>query len=385
MSLFSRVFRKSRPKPESFVVRWSRQRTTELEAQNESTPEVIFISFLNYLCTFATPSPDVEQNDQSDAHAVEVLAHYANDSALFELGCSVFIPIVYWLNAKHPDFAEPVAQCFSDEFVQVFKQALQIENVPELVEQRTSMYREFGRSGDAVGQVRHHLTQLLFRACDKRKPEPYDPARDAILLANESFDVTIRALAWIDGLLSMLDSFDRDLSFWDSLGRNVAEQRKRADAAFRQAIKLKPDDPDAWYALGWAYGKQGKRTEAHDALDHLRKLNPSLADKLADFLSSNLAPPTQSSRPIERWSEPIEDGRGKGQKILITDDDACVLEAIKFILKDCGYEVVILQSKIEALVRRREMYFALARHALVPKQSQRPRQDKEPAVAARNS
>ena len=116
MSLFSRVFRKSRPKPESFVVRWSRQRTTQLEGQNEITPEVMSASFLNYLCTFATPSPH---------KAPEVLAHFANDSALFELGCDMSGTVVGWLYTKHPELAEPVVKVIDDEFVQVFTQALQ--------------------------------------------------------------------------------------------------------------------------------------------------------------------------------------------------------------------------------------------------------------------
>ena len=183
------------------------------------------------------------------------------------------------------------------------------------------MYREIGRSEDKAEKLQYHLTQLLSRAYDNQKPEPYDPAHHDIVLGNFNyFDVMEHYLAWISGLLSMLERFDRDSGLWDSLGRNVAEQRKRADAAcrqavklnpgnqdawymlglsydsqgrhdeavaaFHQAIKLKPDDPDAWYALGWAYGKQGTRAEALDALDHLRKLDPSLADKLADFLSS---------------------------------------------------------------------------------------------------
>jgi hypothetical protein len=36
-----------------------------------------------------------------------------------------------------------------------------------------------------------------------------------------------------------------------------------------------------------AYLLQGKQSEALKALDHLRKLDPSLADKLADSLSTS--------------------------------------------------------------------------------------------------
>jgi tetratricopeptide (TPR) repeat protein len=71
------------------------------------------------------------------------------------------------------------------------------------------------------------------------------------------------------------------------LGISYEDQDKYDDAvaAYRQAIKLRPDYKAAWYALGLAYGKQGKRSEALNALDHIRKLDPSLADKLAGLLS----------------------------------------------------------------------------------------------------
>ena len=75
---------------------------------------------------------------------------------------------------------------------------------------------------------------------------------------------------------------------WFGLGVACDNQGKPDDAvtAYREAIKLKPDDPYAWFYLGRVYEAQGKQSEARDALDHLRKLDPSLADKLAGLLSS---------------------------------------------------------------------------------------------------
>jgi tetratricopeptide (TPR) repeat protein len=69
------------------------------------------------------------------------------------------------------------------------------------------------------------------------------------------------------------------------LGKREQEKYDDAVAASLQAIKLKPDYSDAWFNLGAAYGGRGKRSEALDALDHLRKLDPSWADKLAGILS----------------------------------------------------------------------------------------------------
>jgi CheY-like chemotaxis protein len=53
-------------------------------------------------------------------------------------------------------------------------------------------------------------------------------------------------------------------------------------------------------------------------------------------------------------------GRGldliaKGQTILITDNEPSFREVVRFVLKDCGYVVVALESKIEALERLQEI------------------------------
>jgi len=68
---------------------------------------------------------------------------------------------------------------------------------------------------------------------------------------------------------------------------SLRDQGKYDDAvaAYREAIKAKPDDSHAWFGLGMSYAMQGKRSEALDALNHLRRLDPSMADKLAGLLS----------------------------------------------------------------------------------------------------
>lgn len=115
----------------------------------------------------------------------------------------------------------------------------------------------------------------------------------AMFLTLLGYLVVVRAARWVcDGFHSASrqatevkpDTPDA----WYNLAHRYREQGKHDDAetAFRQAIKIKPDYPEAWYCLSLTYGKQGKRTEALDALDHLRQLDPSQADKLADFLSS---------------------------------------------------------------------------------------------------
>ncbi len=71
--------------------------------------------------------------------------------------------------------------------------------------------------------------------------------------------------------------------------------------------------------------------------------------------SKSTEPDEESSRPIKRGPELIKDGRGKGQRILITDDNAAARDVIKDTLEYDGYEVVTLESKVEALERLREI------------------------------
>ncbi|HXI83763.1 MAG TPA: tetratricopeptide repeat protein [Verrucomicrobiae bacterium] len=75
---------------------------------------------------------------------------------------------------------------------------------------------------------------------------------------------------------------------WHGLGWTYFAQGKYSESigASRQAVTLKPHLSEAWFILGLAYGRQGDQPEALDALDHLRKLDPTQADKLAGLLSS---------------------------------------------------------------------------------------------------
>ena len=47
--------------------------------------------------------------------------------------------------------------------------------------------------------------------------------------------------------------------------------------AYKQAIRINPDDADAHYNLGVAYGKLGKYQEAMDAFKQAIRFNPDYA------------------------------------------------------------------------------------------------------------
>ena len=51
-----------------------------------------------------------------------------------------------------------------------------------------------------------------------------------------------------------------------------------AVAAFRQEVKLQPDDPDAWLMLGFSYSEQGKHDDAVTAFSQAIKLRPDFPE-----------------------------------------------------------------------------------------------------------
>jgi Flp pilus assembly protein TadD len=50
--------------------------------------------------------------------------------------------------------------------------------------------------------------------------------------------------------------------------------------AFREAARLAPDHPEAWYQLGQAYARLGRRQEALEVVQTLRPLDAGMAEDL---------------------------------------------------------------------------------------------------------
>jgi cytochrome c-type biogenesis protein CcmH/NrfG len=54
--------------------------------------------------------------------------------------------------------------------------------------------------------------------------------------------------------------------------------------AFRQVLRINPEDADAWYNLGIAYALSGNRTSALGAVRELRRLDPKRANDLFNLI-----------------------------------------------------------------------------------------------------
>jgi hypothetical protein len=87
VSFLSRLFGGSRVKSDSFIVQWAERKKKELRFSNEITPENMFAGFIYGLSSFAKSIEHVEASKDIEASTLISLTRFANDSALFELGC----------------------------------------------------------------------------------------------------------------------------------------------------------------------------------------------------------------------------------------------------------------------------------------------------------
>jgi Flp pilus assembly protein TadD len=59
---------------------------------------------------------------------------------------------------------------------------------------------------------------------------------------------------------------------------------REAIEAYREAVRLKPDDADAWNNLAVAYAQSGNRSAALEAVKELRRYDPQKAEKLFNLI-----------------------------------------------------------------------------------------------------
>ena len=189
MSLLSRLFGGSYSKYDSFIVQWAERKKKQLRSSNQITPENMFAGFIYGLSSFAKSIEQFKSSKDIESSAACSLAGFANDSALFELGCYHYFQVDMWLFAHRPDLRQWISQVFMREFIHLFTQALQINNVAELFRQKVEKYAEIARTGGNAEEYHRYLSQLILRTKDNQRPKPYD------------FDNELLQLAFIEDML----------------------------------------------------------------------------------------------------------------------------------------------------------------------------------------
>jgi len=72
-----------------------------------------------------------------------------------------------------------------------------------------------------------------------------------------------------------------------------AQRLDRAVAAYREATRLEPEFPGAWFELGAACARTADREEALASLAQLEKLDPALAEELKKRIEASSMRPTR--------------------------------------------------------------------------------------------
>ena len=73
---------------------------------------------------------------------------------------------------------------------------------------------------------------------------------------------------------------------WNELGYALRHQGRYGESldAYYEALRLRPNFPEALEYLGEAYVKMGRLEDAHRVLDRLRALDPDRAQELAQVI-----------------------------------------------------------------------------------------------------
>jgi hypothetical protein len=182
---------------DSFIVQWAERKKIELRFSNEITPENMFAVFIYGLSSFVRVVDKVEESRDIETSTFLSLRRFANDSALFELGCYHYFQVDMWLFAHRPDLRQWVSQVFMSEFIRLFTQALQINNVAELFRQRVDKYAELARKGANAEEYHGYLSQLILRTKDNQRPKPYDFDNEPLQLVFEDILLKLEIANWV--------------------------------------------------------------------------------------------------------------------------------------------------------------------------------------------
>lgn len=208
MGILSGLFRRPQPKSRSMVLEWAEQRRKDLQYEDEVTPEVIFAVLIYGLANFARPRATTESHEKREEQGLcdNFETEFANDSALFELGCYMFFRVDLWLFRNRPDLRRQMWLAFLDEYVSLFTPILEITNVADLLEERVSKYAAVARSGAEIDQFHDYLCELILRTKGNRKPEHYDFDDEPTVLegALQEFALRTRLMAWENVMLPTL-------------------------------------------------------------------------------------------------------------------------------------------------------------------------------------
>ena len=149
----------------SHVRAWAEKK--EWRYSNELNPEVLFAFFVYLISRFGKEWENLVEPDKS------VDNPYSGDSSIFEIGCYVYTNLDLWLFSNKPEMREQLSEHINQQFVDLFSEALPIENVQKLFIERVEKYGELFRNDD-FKTISLYRTELVKRTKNNTPPQKAD-------------------------------------------------------------------------------------------------------------------------------------------------------------------------------------------------------------------
>ena len=172
MGILSRIFGKPKKTQTSYVRAWAENKEKKSRYITKLNPEYLFGAFIYGISDFGQiwesfKEPDDVPQDKD---------HYANkpysgDSSIFEIGCYFYTNIDAWLLKNEPKRREQLSGSLYQQFVDLFLEALQIENVEQLFNERVTKYGELLDSNADIETIHFYLSELVRRTKYNNPPQ----------------------------------------------------------------------------------------------------------------------------------------------------------------------------------------------------------------------
>ena len=191
MGFLKNIFKKTVNK-KTFIRNWSNKEFNRIQNDDKVNCECLFISMMYSLSGFG----DLGDNDSILDELDDI---YENDTVLFEVGCYFFVLVDLWFLSKKPEFRNEMTSYFGHRFVELFSEALNLDNIKELFFQRTDKYRELIIINESV---ENYVVELVLRSA-RDVPTNYSfSSNEAIEIdAIKNFVVKVRLNSFIEHIV----------------------------------------------------------------------------------------------------------------------------------------------------------------------------------------
>ena len=205
----------------SHVRFWAEMKIEEAKRSGKLKPEFLFGIFMYAISRFG-------KNWQSlggpDKYADKP---YSGDSSIFEIGCYFYTNIDMWLLANKPDMREQLSGYLYQQFVNLFSEALPVENVQELFFERVEKYTELFRNDDIkdIKKILLYLIELVKRTKNNTPPQKAD--FDNFKLSKDHDEISLTLTAYLGDFVVkkvpiMLEAMESYVSKLDVMGNDVS-------------------------------------------------------------------------------------------------------------------------------------------------------------------